>query len=91
VRRITSEKKQDPILAKVFALIWKAHGMGQRLFRPSHHGTNAQVDRMKRMVKGATWKHYPYDDDDFLRMRVTGFMAPYNFARRLKTLRSFTP
>ncbi len=24
-------------------------------------------------------------------MRVTGFMAPYNFARRLKTLSSFTP
>ena len=64
--------------------------MGQRLFRPNHHGKNAQVDRMKRMVKVAIWKHYPYDDDDFLRMRVTGFMAPYNFARRLKTLRSFT-
>ena len=65
--------------------------MGQRLFRPNHHGKNAQVDRMKRMVKVAIWKHYPYDDDDFLRMRVTGFTAPYNFARRLKTLRSFTP
>ncbi|MBP08356.1 MAG: hypothetical protein CMH08_10820 [Marinovum sp.] len=64
--------------------------MGQRLFRPNHHGKNAQVDRMKRMVKVAIWKHYPYDDDDFLRMRVTGFMAPYNFARRLKTLSGFT-
>ena len=78
-------------MAKVFALIWKALGMGQRLTRPSHHGTNAQVDSRKRMVKVATWKHYPYDDDDFLRMRVTGFMAPYNFARRLKTLSGFTP
>ena len=65
--------------------------MGQRLFRPNHHGKNAQVDRMKRMVKVAICKHYPYDDDDFLRMRVTGFMAPYNFARRLKTLSGFTP
>ena len=39
--------------------------MGQRLTRPSHHGTNAQVDRMKRMVKVAIWKRYPYDNQDF--------------------------
>ena len=65
--------------------------MEQRLARPSQLGTNAQADRMKRMVKVAIWKRYPHDNQDFFRMSLTGFMAPYNFARRLKTLSSFTP
>lgn len=65
--------------------------MEQRLIKPTHHGTNAQVERMEREVKVATWKGYPYDDQDFLRMSLTGFVAPYNFACRLKTFSSFTP
>ena len=39
--------------------------MEQRLARPSQLGTNAQADRMKRMVKVAIWKRYPHDNQDF--------------------------
>ena len=53
--------------------------MEQRLTKPIHHGTNAKVDRMKRIVKVATWKRYPYDDQDFLRMSLTGFHDAIQF------------
>ncbi len=46
---------------------------------------------MNRTIKEATVKRFHYDSHDQLRTHLAGFMAAYNFARRLKTLSGLTP
>ena len=46
---------------------------------------------MNRTIKEATVKRYHYDTHDQLRQHLADFVAAYNFARRLKTLRGLTP
>ena len=46
---------------------------------------------MNRTIKEATVKRYHYETHDQLRQHLTDFVAAYNFARRLKTLRGLTP
>lgn len=62
-----------------------------RLTKPRHPWTNGQVERMNRTIKEATVKRYYYETHDQLRQHLTDFVAAYNFARRLKTLRGLTP
>ena len=62
-----------------------------RLTKPRHPWTNGQVERMNRTIKDATVKRFHYDSHDQLRMHLADFVAAYNFARRLKTLRGLTP
>jgi hypothetical protein len=45
---------------------------------------------MNRTIKEATGHHY-YDTHQQLRTHLDDFIAAYNFARRLKTLRGLTP
>jgi hypothetical protein len=52
---------------------------------------NGQVERMNRTLKDATVRRYYYDTHDQLRGHLGDFLAAYNFARRLKTLRGLTP
>jgi len=42
-------------------------------------------------IKEATVKRYYYETHDQLRQHLGDFVAAYNFARRLKTLRGLTP
>jgi hypothetical protein len=58
---------------------------------PRHPWTNGQVERMNRTIKEATVKRYHYETHDQLRQHLADFVAAYNFARRLKTLRGLTP
>ena len=46
---------------------------------------------MNRTLKDATVRRYYYDTHDQLRGHLGDFLAAYNFARRLKTLRGLTP
>ena len=62
-----------------------------RLTKPKHPWTNGQVERMNRTIKDATVKRYHYDNHDQLRRHLADFVAAYNFARRLKTLKGLTP
>jgi transposase InsO family protein len=62
-----------------------------RLTKPRHPWTNGQVERMNRTIKDATVKRFHYDRHDQLRQHLADFVAAYNFARRLKTLRGLTP
>jgi len=62
-----------------------------RLTKPRHPWTNGQVERMNRTIKDATVKRFHYDNHDQLRQHLADFVAAYNFARRLKTLRGLTP
>ena len=62
-----------------------------RLTKPRHPWTNGQVERMNRTIKDATVRRFHYDGHDQLRQHLADFVAAYNFARRLKTLRGLTP
>jgi hypothetical protein len=42
---------------------------------------------MNRTIKDATVKRFHYENHDQLRQHLADFVAAYNFARRLKTLR----
>jgi hypothetical protein len=46
---------------------------------------------MNRTIKEATVRRYHYDDHEQLRRHLDAFVAAYNFAKRLKTLRGLTP
>ena len=53
--------------------------------------TNGQVERTNRTIKDATVKRFCYESYDQLRRHLVDFVAAYNFARRLKTLKGLTP
>jgi len=67
------------------------HGIEHRLTKPRHPWTNGQVERMNRTIKEATVKRFHYDGHEQLRAHLESFLAAYNFARRLKTLKGLTP
>ena len=62
-----------------------------RLTKPKHPWTKGQVERMNRTLKDATVKRFYYETHDQLRCHLDQFVAAYNFARRLKTLKGLTP
>jgi transposase InsO family protein len=66
-------------------------GIDHRTTKPKHPWTNGQVERMNRTIKDATVERFHYDDHDQLRRHLADFLAAYNFARRLKTLKGLTP
>ncbi len=66
-------------------------GIQHRLTKPNHPWTNGQVERMNRTIKEATVHRYHYDTHQQLRAHLDDFIAAYNFAKRLKTLRVLTP
>jgi transposase InsO family protein len=67
------------------------HGIEHRLTKPNHPWTNGQVERMNRTLKDATVKRYHYECYEQLKAHLDAFLAAYNFAKRLKTLRGLTP
>ena len=72
-------------------MICEANEIEHCLTKPNHPWTNGQVERMNSTIKEATVKRYHYDSHAQLRTHLTDFMAAYDFARRIKTLRGLTP
>lgn len=66
-------------------------GIAHRPTKPNHPSKTGQVERMNRMIKEATIKRFHYETQYQLRTHLTGFLAAYNFVRRLKTLGGLTP
>ena len=75
----------------IFDRVCNEHEIEHRLTKSKHPLTNGQVERMNRTIKDATVKRFHYDDHDQLRRHLADFIAAYNFARRLKTLKGLTP
>jgi len=69
----------------------RENGIEHRLTKPNHPWTNGQVERMNRTLKEATVRRYHYDTHDQLREHLETFLAAYNFAKRLKTLKGLAP
>ena len=79
------------VWAHGFELVCAQNGIDHRLTRPNHPWTNGQVERMNRTLKEATVRRYYYENHDQLRAHLAAFVAAYNFAKRLKTLKGLTP
>jgi transposase InsO family protein len=75
----------------MFDMRCRENGIEHRLTKPHHPWTNGQVERMNRTLKEATVRRYHYETHNQLREHLETFLAAYNFAKRLKTLRGLTP
>jgi transposase InsO family protein len=81
----------ERLWAHAFELACARNDIDHRLTKPKHPWTNGQVERMNRTLKEATVRRYHYDNHEQLREHLKTFLAAYNFAKRLKTLRGLTP
>jgi transposase InsO family protein len=77
--------------AHSFELACAQNDVEHRLTKPRHPWTNGQVERMNRTFKEATVQRFYYATHEQLRTHLADFLAAYNFARRLKTLKGLTP
>jgi transposase InsO family protein len=75
----------------MFDMRCQENGIEHRLTKPNHPWTNGQVERMNRTLKEATVRRYHDETHDQLREHLGAFLAAYNFAKRLKTLKGLTP
>lgn len=89
--QFTNLPHQTRAFTHLFDRICMANGIEHRLTKPKHPWTNGQVERMNRTLKEATVHRYFYDTRDELEAHLQTFLAAYNFAKRLKTLKGLTP
>ncbi len=83
--------RKQPFRCHSFELACAQLDIEHRLTKPRHPWTNGQVERMNRTIKDATVRRFHYGSHEQLRLHLADFLAAYNFARRLKTLRGLTP
>jgi transposase InsO family protein len=86
-----NRKRDRCAFEHIFVRVCRENAIEHRLTKISHPWTNGQVERMNRTIKDATVRRYHYDRHDQLREHLVNFLAAYNFAKRLKTLRGLTP
>jgi len=84
-------ERGEIFMAHSFEYACAQNEIDHRLTKPKHPWTNGQVERMNRTLKDATVKRFYYETHDQLRQHLDQFVAAYNFARRLKTLKGLTP
>jgi transposase InsO family protein len=89
--QFTNRKQDRYAFEHIFDRVCRENGIEHRLTKTKHPWTNGQVERMNRTIKEATVKRYHYDEHEQLRSHLADFVAAYNFARRLKTLKGLTP
>lgn len=68
-----------------FDIICGANDVEHRAAAPNHPWTDGQVERMNRTLEEAAAQRFHYDSHARFRTHLAGFVAAYNFARRLKT------
>lgn len=78
-------------LPHVFERICQTHSIEHRKTKVKHPWTNGQVERMNRTIKDATVKTFYYSSAQQLKNHLHYFLMAYNFAKRLKALKGFTP
>lgn len=89
--QFTNRSRDRSAFHHIFDRVCEENGIEHRLTKVNHPWTNGQVERMNRTIKQATVRRYHYADHDQLRTHLADFIAAYNYARRLKTLRGLTP
>jgi transposase InsO family protein len=89
--QFVNRKRDSNAFEHIFGRTCRDSSIEHRLTKINHPWTNGQVERMNRTLKEATVRRYHYDSHDQLREHLAAFLAAYNFAKRLKTLRGLTP
>lgn len=89
--QFTNRTRDHSAFQHIFGRVCSENDIEHRKTKVNHPWTNGQVERMNRTIKEATVRRYHYADHDQLRQHLTDFIAAYNYARRLKTLRGLTP
>lgn len=89
--QFTNRARDRYAFKHIFQRLCEQNDIEHRLTKLKHPWTNGQVERMNRTIKDATVKRFHYDRHDQLRRHLEDFVAAYNFARRLKTLKGLTP
>ena len=89
--QFTNRLKDRWAFKHLFDRICAEYGIEHRLTKVNHPWTNGQVERMNRTIKAAAVKRYHYETHEQLKEHLAQFLAAYNFAKRLKTLRGLTP
>jgi len=89
--QFTNHARHQCAFNHIFDRVCDENGIEHRLTKVKHPWTNGQVERVNRTIKEATVKRFHYETHDQLRQHLDDFVAAYNFARRLKTLRGLTP
>jgi IS30 family transposase len=74
-----------------FDAICRENNIKHKLTKPYHPWTNGQVERMNRTIKEATVNKYYYKNEACLKNNLNDFIKAYNFGRRLKAIKGFTP
>ncbi len=82
---------REPSGHHAFDQVCKQNLIEHRLTKIKHPWTNGQVERMNRTIKEATIKKYHYENFDQLEAHLHTFMASYNCAKHLKSLKLKTP
>ncbi|TFL16574.1 DDE-type integrase/transposase/recombinase [Jannaschia formosa] len=101
--QFTNRLRDQYAFAHAFRIACAEHGIEHRPTKGNHPWPNGQVERMtgrSRRVRPQAdpgdrrrpnVKRYHYGSHDQLRTHLADFVAAYNFARQLKTLRGLTP
>jgi hypothetical protein len=89
--QFTNRKQDLYAFTHILDRICDENQIEHRLTKVNHPWTNGQVERMNRTLKEATVKRYNYVTHQQLREHLYNFLNAYNFAKRLKALRGFTP
>jgi transposase InsO family protein len=89
--QFTNRKRDQYAFQHIFDRVCHEYGIDHRLTKTNHPWTNGQVECMNRTLKDATVKKYHDQTHQHLKEHLYTFLMAYNFAKRLKTLKGFTP
>jgi transposase InsO family protein len=95
--KATTAVSREFLLRLIAAVPYKIHTVltdnGIQFTTPGAGGSAVPLikEAMNRTIKDATVKRFYYESHDQLRQHLADFVAAYNFARRLKTLKGLTP
>jgi hypothetical protein len=83
-------QRGELFIAHSFEYACAQNDIDHRQTKPKHPWTNGQVEPRNRTLKDATVKRFYHQTHDQLRQHLDQFVAAYNFACRLKTLKGLT-
>ena len=89
--QFTNHDHHKHAFTHIFDRICKDNLIEHRKTKIKHPWTNGQVERMNRTLKDATVKSFYYSTHAQLKEHLHAYLMAYNFAKRLKSIKSKTP
>lgn len=89
--QFTHHIHQKYSLPHIFERVCNENNIEHRKTKVKHPWTNGQVERMNRTLKDATVNKFYYASHDQLKRHLHAFLMVYNFAKRLKAIKGYTP